>query len=51
MEIYQSKRVKPKSIGRKLRSDLNLQRAPEKKGVQQGFGVYVYIEMITEYTD
>jgi len=47
MEIYQPKRVKPESRGRKLRSDINLQRAPEKKGVQHGFGVYVYLEMIT----
>jgi hypothetical protein len=47
MEIYKPKRVKPKSRGCKLRSDINLQRAPEQKGVQQGFGVYVHVEMIT----
>ena len=47
MEIYQSKRVKPKRRGRKLKSDINLQRAPEQKGVKQGFGVYVHVEMIT----
>jgi hypothetical protein len=47
MEIYQPNRVKPKSRGRKLRSDINLQRAPEQKGIKQGFGVYVYVEMIT----
>jgi hypothetical protein len=41
MEICQSKRVKPKSRERKLRSGINLQRAPEQKGVKQGFGIYV----------
>jgi len=47
METYQPKGVKPESRERKLRSDTNLKRAPKKKGVQHGFGVYVYVEMIT----